>query len=230
VFVFHKKAVPTCCSREVPVAAVQARRACAHRIGVNFVDTYPALGLLPIRCRGGGQRAQAGRAVAEVTDVKKGDRVAYTGLPLLWSARRAGRSSGEDPGRHYRRAGASMMLRDDGHYLIHRHTGEARETVLWHAAAAFGIIACQWLKKLGVTVIGHRGFRGEGDARQGPSAEHVVNYSKENFSSAYARSPAARSCRVYDALARRPGTARSTACGRRILMCLSATPRGPVPR
>ncbi len=43
-------------------------------------------------------------------------------------------------------------------YLIHHtYPVAAGDTVLWHAAAGgVGLIACQWLKRLGATVIGRR--------------------------------------------------------------------------
>src|SRR5256886_10012722 len=51
----------------------------------------------------------------------------------------------------------SMMLKGlTVHYLIHTTYPVKRgDTVLWYAAAGgVGLIACQWLKTLGVTVIG----------------------------------------------------------------------------
>ena len=63
-----------------------------------------------------------------------------------------------------------MMLKGmTVHYLIHRtYPVKKGDTVLWHAAAGgVGLIACQWLKALGVTIIGTVGSDGEGGARQG---------------------------------------------------------------
>ena len=55
-------------------------------------------------------------------------------------------------------------------YLIRRtYPVKAGQTVLLHAAAGgVGLIACQWLKHLGATVIGTVGSAGEDGARQGP--------------------------------------------------------------
>jgi NADPH:quinone reductase len=44
-----------------------------------------------------------------------------------------------------------------------------------------GLIACQWLKALGVTVIGTAGSDEKCALAKAHGAEHVVNYSKENF-------------------------------------------------
>src|SRR3979409_2392745 len=53
-------------------------------IGVNFVDTYQRSGLYPMQVPAGAGNEGAGVVDAlgpNVTDLKKGDRVAYTGLP-----------------------------------------------------------------------------------------------------------------------------------------------------
>jgi NADPH2:quinone reductase len=69
------------------------------------------------------------------------------------------------------------------HYLIHStYAVKAGDTVLWHAAAGgVGLIACQWLKALGVTVIGTVGSPEKAKLAKAHGAEHVIDYSKENF-------------------------------------------------
>ncbi|HEY9529917.1 MAG TPA: zinc-binding dehydrogenase, partial [Burkholderiales bacterium] len=49
------------------------------------------------------------------------------------------------------------------------------------AAGGVGLIACQWLKALGVTVIGTAGSDDKCALAKAHGAEHVVNYSRENF-------------------------------------------------
>jgi NADPH2:quinone reductase len=49
------------------------------------------------------------------------------------------------------------------------------------AAGGVGLIACQWLKLLGVTVIGTAGSDEKCALAKAHGAEHVINYSKENF-------------------------------------------------
>src|SRR5207237_10395214 len=61
-------------------------------IGVNFVDTYQRSGLYPMQLpqAAGNEGAGVVEAVGpNVTDVKKGDRVAYTALPGSSCAARA---------------------------------------------------------------------------------------------------------------------------------------------
>ena len=56
------------------------------------------------------------------------------------------------------------------------------DTVLWHAAAGgVGLIACQWLKALGVHTIATAGSDEKAALAKAHGAEHVINYSKENF-------------------------------------------------
>jgi NADPH2:quinone reductase len=77
-----------------------------------------------------------------------------------------------------------MMLKGlTVHYLIFTtYPVKKGETVLWHAAAGgVGSIACQWLKSLGVTTIGTVGSDEKAKLAKAHGAEHVVNYSKENF-------------------------------------------------
>jgi NADPH2:quinone reductase len=56
------------------------------------------------------------------------------------------------------------------------------ETILFHAAAGgVGLIACQWAKALGVTMIGTVGSDEKGELARAHGCAHVINYNKENF-------------------------------------------------
>jgi NADPH2:quinone reductase len=158
-------------------------------IGVNFVDTYQRSGLYPMQLPqvAGNEGAGVVEAVGPgVTDLKKGDRVAYTGLPGSYCESRvvpADRLVKLPQGISDEQA-ASMMLKGlTVHYLIHTtYPVKKGETVLWHAAAGgVGLIACQWLKALGVTVIGTVGSDEKAKLAKEHGATHVINYSKENF-------------------------------------------------
>jgi NADPH2:quinone reductase len=79
---------------------------------------------------------------------------------------------------------ASMFLKGmTVQYLIHRTYKVKRgETVLWHAAAGgVGLIACQWLKKLGVKVIGTVGSDEKAALARAHGCTWVINYNQENF-------------------------------------------------
>ena len=158
-------------------------------IGVNFVDTYQRSGLYPMQLPqvAGNEAAGVVEAVGPgVTDLNAGDRVAYTGLPGSYCEARivpADRMVKLPQGITEEQA-ASMMLKGlTVHYLIHTtYLVKTGETVLWHAAAGgVGLIACQWLKALGVSTIGTAGSEEKMALARAHGAEHVINYSKENF-------------------------------------------------
>src|SRR5436190_20816907 len=158
-------------------------------IGVNFVDVYQRSGLYPMQLPGvaGNEGAGVVDAVGPgVKDLKKGDRICYTGLPGSYCEMRvvpAERVVKIPKGISDEQA-ASMLLKGmTVHYLIHStYKVKKGDTVLWHAAAGgVGTIACQWLKKLGVTTIGTVGSPEKAQLAKAHGCKHVINYSSENF-------------------------------------------------
>jgi NADPH2:quinone reductase len=158
-------------------------------IGVNFIDTYQRSGLYPIQLpqvagnEGAGVVEQVGPGV---TTLKAGDRVAYTGQVGSYCGERllpADRLVKVPEGISDEQA-ASMMLKGmTVQYLIHRtYPVKAGDTVLWHAAAGgVGLIACQWLKALGATVIGTVGSPEKAKLAKAHGADHIIDYTKEDF-------------------------------------------------
>ena len=158
-------------------------------IGVNYVDTYQRSGLypMPLPQIAGNEGAGVVEAVgAGVTDLKAGDRVTYTGLIGSYCESRvvpADRMVKLPQGISEEQA-ASMLLKGlTVHYLIFStYAVKKGDTVLWHAAAGgVGLIACQWLKALGVTTIATAGSDEKAALAKAHGADHVINYSKENF-------------------------------------------------
>ena len=158
-------------------------------IGVNFVDTYQRSGLYPMQLPAvaGNEAAGVIEAVgAGVTDLKAGDRICYTGLPGSYCETRlvpADRMVKLPQGITEEQA-ASMLLKGlTVHYLIFSTYAVKRgDTVLWHAAAGgVGLIACQWLKALGVTTIGTAGSPDKLALAKSHGADHVINYSTDDF-------------------------------------------------
>jgi NADPH2:quinone reductase len=158
-------------------------------IGVNFVDTYQRSGLYPMQLPAvaGNEGAGVVEAVgAGVTDLKAGDRICYTGLPGSYCEQRlvpADRMVKLPQGITEEQA-ASMLLKGlTVHYLIFStYAVKKGDTVLWHAAAGgVGLIACQWLKALGVTTIGTAGSPEKMALAKSHGADHVINNSTENF-------------------------------------------------
>src|SRR4029450_460302 len=79
---------------------------------------------------------------------------------------------------------AAMMLKGmTVQYLIRRtYRVQPGETVLWHAAAGgVGLIACQWLKALGVNVIGTVKSPAQAELARASGCTHVIDYSREDF-------------------------------------------------
>jgi NADPH2:quinone reductase len=158
-------------------------------IGVNFVDVYQRSGLYPVQTPAvaGNEGAGVVEAVGKgVKEVKAGDRVAYTGLPGSYCEARlvpADRVVKVPKGISDEQA-ASMLLKGmTVHYLIFStYKVKKGETVLWHAAAGgVGLIAGQWLKKLGVTAIGTVGSDEKAKLAKAHGYKHVINYSTENW-------------------------------------------------
>lgn len=159
-------------------------------IGVNFVDTYFRTGLYPATLPSGLGTEGAGVVEAVgpgVTHVRPGDRVAYAGGPLgAYSEARVMPAGGlvKLPDGVDERTAAAMMLKGlTVQYLIRRTHRVARgETVLFHAAAGgVGLIACQWLKALGATVIATAGSDEKAALAKAHGADHVIVYTRESF-------------------------------------------------
>jgi NADPH2:quinone reductase len=159
-------------------------------IGVNFLDTYQRSGLYPIQLPSGAGNEGAGVVEAVgpgVTLVKAGDRVAYTGgVPGAYSETRlypADRLVKTPAGISDEQAASIMLKGMTAHYLIHRTYAVKRgDTVLFHAAAGgVGLLACQWLKALGATVIGTVGSDDKAKIAKAHGCDHAIVYTRENF-------------------------------------------------
>jgi NADPH2:quinone reductase len=152
-------------------------------IGLNFIDTYHRSGLYPLQMPSGlGLEAAAVvEAVgAGVTWVKSGDRVGYAGGPPgAYSEVRnvpADRLVKVPDGISDQQVAAMMLKGLTTQYLIRRtFKVQPGQTVLFHAAAGgVGLIACQWLKALGVTDEKAKLTKAHG-------CEHTIVYTRENF-------------------------------------------------
>ncbi|HEX9571143.1 MAG TPA: quinone oxidoreductase, partial [Burkholderiales bacterium] len=158
--------------------------------GLNFLDVYQRSGLykIPLPSGMGNEGAGVVEAIgAGVTHVKVGDRVAYAGgSPGAYSEVRnmsADRLVVLPEGISFE-TGAAMMLKGmTAQYLIRRtYKVQSGETILFHASAGgVGLIACQWLKALGATVIGTAGSEEKCALAKAHGAHHCINYRKENF-------------------------------------------------
>ena len=159
-------------------------------VGVNYIDTYQRSGLyklasLPaiIGLEGAGDVVAVGSGVS---DLKVGDRVAYAGLPGGYSDERlapADRLVKVPESIGYETAAAMMLQGMTVRYLFRETFKVAPGTVmLFHAAAGgVGLIACQWAKALGATMIGTVSSKEKADLALSHGCTHVINYKTEDF-------------------------------------------------
>ncbi|PSH66423.1 MULTISPECIES: quinone oxidoreductase family protein [Phyllobacterium] len=160
-------------------------------IGLNFLDVYYRTGLYPspspLPLIPGHEGAGVVLAVGpDVKDVKIGDRVAYTNPIGAYAEERlipADRLV-KVPGAIALEHAASMMLKGlTAQYLL-RQTFPVKkgDTILFHAAAGgVGLIAGQWAKHLGATVIGTAGSEEKVKLALDHGYDHVINYNTGNF-------------------------------------------------
>lgn len=175
---------------DVPPPAVGEVRLRHHAVGLNYIDTYHRSGLYPVPLPSGIGVEGAGvvEAVGEgVSDFAPGDRVAYGGGPLgaycevrNIPAHRVVKL----PDAISFEQGAAMMLQGlTAQYLLRRtYRVASGDTVLIHAAAGgVGLIACQWAKALGATVIGTVGSDEKARIAHAHGCDHPIVYTRENF-------------------------------------------------
>jgi NADPH:quinone reductase len=158
--------------------------------GLNFIDVYQRAGLykLPLPSGAGNEGAGVVEAVgAGVAHVKAGDRVTYAGGPpgAYCEVRNmpADRLCILPEGISFEQGAAMMLKGMTVRYLIRRtYKVQPGDTVLFHAAAGgVGLIACQWLKAIGATVIGTAGSDEKCALAKRYGANHCINYRTENF-------------------------------------------------
>lgn len=159
-------------------------------VGLNFIDVYFRTGLYKASQMPfipGQEGAGTVVAVGEgVTNVKIGDRVAYTGVMGAYADERliAANRLVKVPDNMDLRLAASMMLKGMTAYYLTNLTYQIQkgDTVLIHAAAGgVGQIAGQWAKHLGATVIGTAGSQEKVDLALSLGCDHVINYREDNF-------------------------------------------------
>ena len=169
-------------------------------IGLNFIDCYFRSGLYPVDAfanLGGGSTMPfvpgvEGAGIVEavgdqVYSVAVGDRVAY-GLPPPGAYTEV---------RNFRAdrlvklpddiddcTAAAMMLKGLTVHMLLRRTYDVKpgDHILFHAAAGgVGLIACQWAKHLGATVIGTVGSDEKAELARTHGCDHPIVYTREDF-------------------------------------------------
>lgn len=160
-------------------------------VGLNFIDVYFRTGLYPapkgLPLIPGNEGAGIVTALGEgVSQFNIGDRVAYVGPLGAYAEERlvpaavlvkVPDSVGLD-------VAAGMMLKGmTAEYLLCRtFEVKAGDTILFHAAAGgVGLIAGQWAKSIGATVIGTVGSEEKVELARKHGYDHVINYRSEDF-------------------------------------------------
>ena len=160
-------------------------------IGVNFIDTYQRSGLYPVPIPSGLGLEAVGvvEAVGEnVTTVAKGDRVAYCTGPIGSYAEAnnvpADRVVTLPSDISDETAAAALLKGMTAQYLLKRtYAVKPGDTIVFHAAAGgVGLIACQWAKHLGATVIGTVGSDDKTGLARENGCSHVLNTRGEDWS------------------------------------------------
>lgn len=154
-------------------------------IGLNFIDVYQRTGLYPMQLPHAMGMEAAGivDAIGEgVTHLKIGDRVAYASQPPGSYAEARVMPAAQVcplPDGISFEEGAAMMLKGmTVEYLFHRTTPlKSGDTVLFHAAAGgVGLLACQWARSEGITLIGTAGSEEKCQLAVMHGATHCINY------------------------------------------------------
>ncbi|MDO9425385.1 MAG: quinone oxidoreductase [Methylobacterium sp.] len=159
-------------------------------IGVNFIDIYfrsgaykvPQLPFTP-----GNEGAGTVVSVGEgVTAFRAGERVAYGSAAGTYAEEVVINASAAvhlTEGVEDTTAAAMMLKGLTAEYLLHRtYRVKAGDTILFHAAAGgVGLIACQWAKHLGATVIGTVGSAEKAELARANGCDHVILYRDEDF-------------------------------------------------
>src|ERR1700759_1170505 len=158
-------------------------------IGVNFIDTYHRGGLykLPLPSGLGSEAAGVVESVGPaVTTLKAGDRVAYAGAMGAYAEANnipADRLVKLPSGLSDETAAAAMLKGMTAQYLLKRpYPVKPGQTILFHAAAGgVGLIAGQWAKHLGATVIGTVGSEEKAKLARAHGCAPTIVYTREDF-------------------------------------------------
>jgi len=159
-------------------------------VAVNFIDIYFRTGRYPLPLPNGLGSDAVGvvEAVGSgVTDIRVGDRVGYLlGPQGAYADVRIMPADVLIPlpdGVSDRTASTLMMKGMTTQYLFRQvYPLKGGETILYHAAAGgVGLIACQWAKALGVTMIGTVSTDQKAEIARAHGCAHTIVTSRENI-------------------------------------------------
>jgi NADPH2:quinone reductase len=159
-----------------------------HAAGVNYADIYFRNGTLTrpipfpftLGLEGAGEIEAVGEVVSEL---KRGDRVAYVGSYAEYDVVKAAQIAPLPDGVSFHDGAAIILQGLTTHYLVHEFYPIKRgSTVLVHAAAGgMGLLLVQWLKHMGAVVIGTVSNDEKAKIARAAGADHLVIYTKQDF-------------------------------------------------
>ena len=159
-------------------------------VAVNFIDIYFRTGQYPLQLPNGIGSDAVGVVEAVgpgVTDVRVGDRVGYLiGPQGAYADVRIMPADVLIPlpdGVSDRTASTLMMKGMTAQYLFRQvYPLKGGETILYHAAAGgVGLIACQWAKALGVTMIGVVSSDAKAETAKAHGCTHTIVSTREDI-------------------------------------------------
>ncbi len=224
---------------DVPIPGPKEVRLRHTAVGLNYIDVYYRTGLYaaPLPFSPGLEAAGVVESVGtEVTHLQVGDRVAYSSGPLgAYSEARviAAERVIKLPEGITDRQGAAMMLQGmTAEYLVRRtYPVKAGDTILIHAAAGgVGLLACQWAKHLGATVIGTVGSPEKAALAKANGCDYPIVYTQEDFQARVMEiTGGAKVPVVYDSVGRDTFEKSLDCLAPRGLLALFGQASGPVP-
>ena len=206
--------------------------------GVNYIDVYFRTGQykaqlpLTIGLEGAGAVTAVG---AGVTDVKVGDRVAWTGVPGSYAQAAVVPADRlvKLPDKLTFKDGAAAMLQGmTAHYLaVSTYPLKKGDVCLVHAAAGgVGLLLCQMAKMRGATVIGTVSTEEKAALAKEAGADHVILYTKTDFEAEVKRLTGGAGVHVnYDGVGASTFDKGLNCLRPRGLMVLYGAASGPVP-
>ena len=206
--------------------------------GVNYIDTYQRSGLyrlappFTLGQEGAGTVAAVG---PDVTDVKPGDRVAWTGVQGSYAEfvlAPADRLVAIPTELETAQAAAAMLQGMTAHYLASTTfplTGG--HSCLVHAAAGgVGLLLVQIAKLRGARVFGTVSTEAKGRLARAAGADHVIRYTEQDFETEIRRLTDGRGVDVvYDSVGQTTFERSLNCLTRRGMLVLFGQSSGPVP-
>ena len=205
--------------------------------GLNYIDVYQRSGLyklampLTLGLEAGGTVTAVGPGV---TEVKVGDKVAYTGVAgayAQYAAVPAPRLVVLPAGLSTKQGAAMMLQGMTAHYLAcSTYPLKKGDTCLVHAAAGgVGLILCQIARMRGARVIGTVSTDEKAKLAREAGADEVILYTKQDFEAEVKRITGGKGCQVvYDSVGKTTFDKGFNCLAPRGMMVLFGQSSGPI--